>query len=45
MPGGKPQERVMNICEMLAQWGPDWIKWMTESLSVRQSAHQLVTML
>lgn len=44
MPGGKAQERVMNVCEPLAHWGPDWIAWMVDTLRVRQNGHQIITM-
>ncbi len=44
LPGGRAQERVMNICEHLAEQGPDWIERMLESLDIRPGIHQFVIM-
>jgi bacillithiol synthase len=43
MPGNKPQERVLNVCEVLAEWGPDWIDRVFETVSPFQTAHQVIT--
>ena len=44
MPGGKAQERFMNICEHLAERGPEWFEWMMDTLSLDPAVHQVVVM-
>lgn len=40
--GNKPQERVLNLCEVLAEWGPDWIDRIFDTVSPFQTAHQVI---
>jgi len=44
LPGGKPQERIVSLFELLAEWGPEWPEWIRDGLSVLETAHRCIIM-
>lgn len=43
MPGGIPQERQLNLLEILAQWGPDWLHHIQNGVSPWEIVHRFIT--
>jgi uncharacterized protein YllA (UPF0747 family) len=42
MPGGRPQERTVNVMEYLSVYGPEFVRCAVERLDARPSGHQVV---
>ncbi len=40
---GKPQERVMNLCEILVEEGPEWLSRIFEVVSPLETTHRIVS--
>jgi bacillithiol synthase len=40
---GKPQERVMNLCEILVEEGPEWLERIFETVSPFETAHRIIS--